>query len=209
MPIRYFDMFAGIGGFRSGLEAVGGFECIGYCEIDPYARKAYEAIYDTRGEKYYEDAAKIIPEQLPDFELLCGGFPCQSFSIAGARRGFEDTRGTLFFEVAKIAAVKRPKYLYLENVPGLLNHDKGGTFKVILNTLDELGYDVAWQVINSKDFGVSQSRKRVMLVGFLREKCAGEVLSFTQTSDASLIQRKLFPRDKGVFGSGGEHHVNE
>ena len=209
MPIRYFDMFAGIGGFRSGLEAVGGFECIGYCEIDPYARKAYEAIYDTRGEEYYGDATKIIPEQLPDFELLCGGFPFQSFSIAGARRGFEDTRGTLFFEVARIAAVKRPKYLYLENVPGLLNHDKGGTFKVILNTLDELGYDVAWQMLNSKDFGVPQSRKRVMLVGFLREKCAGEVLSFTKTSDASLIQRKLFPGDKGVFGSGSEHHADE
>ena len=209
MPIRYFDMFAGIGGFRSGLEAVGGFECIGYCEIDPYARKAYEAIYDTRGEEYYGDATKIIPEQLPDFELLCGGFPFQSFSIAGARRGFEDTRGTLFFEVARIAAAKRPKYLYLENVPGLLNHDKGGTFKVILNTLDELGYDVAWQMLNSKDFGVPQSRKRVMLVGFLREKCAGEVLSFTKTSDASLIQRKLFPGDKGVFGSGSEHHADE
>ena len=209
MPIRYFDMFAGVGGFRSGLEAVGGFECIGYCEIDPYARKAYEAIYDTGGEEYYGDANKIIPEQLPDFELLCGGFPRQSFSIAGARRGFEDTRGTLFFEVAKIAAVKRPKYLYLENVPGLLNHDKGGTFKVILSTLDELGYDVAWQVLNSKNFGVPQERKRVMLVGFLREKCAGEVLSFTQTSDAALIQRKLFPGDEGVFGTGCQYNADE
>ena len=148
MPIRFFDMFAGIGGFRSGLEAIGGFECVGYCEIDPYARKAYKALYDTRGEKFYGDATKIIPEQLPDFELLCGGFPCQSFSIAGARRGFEDTRGTMFFEVARIAAVKRPKYLYLENVPGLLNHNSGGTFQVILNTLDDLGYDVTWQVLN-------------------------------------------------------------
>ena len=209
MPIRFFDMFAGIGGFRSGLEAVGGFECVGYCEIDPYARKAYEALYDTRGELFYEDATKIIPEQLPDFDLICGGFPCQSFSIAGARRGFEDMRGTLFFEIARIAAVKRPKYLYLENVPGLLSHDKGGTFKVILNTLDELGYDVSWQVLNSKNFGVPQERKRVMLVGFLREKCAGEVLSFTQTSDAALIQRKLFPGDKGVFGSGSEHNPDE
>ena len=209
MPIRYFDVFAGIGGFRSGLEAIGGFECVGYCEIDPYARKAYEALYDTRGEIFYEDATKIIPEQLPDFDLICGGFPCQSFSIAGARRGFEDMRGTLFFEIARIAAVKRPKYLYLENVPGLLNHDSGGTFKVILNTLDVLGYDVAWQVLNSKNFGVPQERKRVMLVGFLREKRAGEVLSFTQTSDAALIQRKLFPGDKGVFGSGSEHYANE
>ena len=209
MPIRYFNMFAGIGGFRSGLEALGGFECIGYCEIDPYARKAYEAIYDTRGEKYYEDATKIISEQLPDFDLICGGFPCQSYSASGKRRGFDDPRGKLFFEIARIAAVKRPKYLYLENVPGLLNHDSGGTFKVILSTLDELGYDVAWQVLNSKNFGVPHERKRVMLVGFLREKCAGEVLSFTQTSDATLIQRKLFPGDEGVFGSGCEHHPDE
>ena len=209
MPIRFFDMFAGIGGFRSGLEAIGGFECVGYCEIDPYARKAYEALYDTRGEKFYGDATKIIPEQLPDFELLCGGFPCQSFSIAGARRGFEDTRGTMFFEVARIAAVKRPKYLYLENVPGLLNHNSGGTFQVILNTLDELGYDVAWQVLNSKNFGVPQERKRVMLVGFLRGQCAGEVLSFTETSDAALIQRKLFPGDESLFTEGHQHHTDE
>ena len=209
MPIRFFDMFAGIGGFRSGLEAIGGFECVGYCEIDPHARKAYEALYDTRGEKFYGDATKIIPEQLPDFELLCGGFPCQSFSIAGARRGFEDTRGTMFFEVARIAAVKRPKYLYLENVPGLLNHNSGGTFQVILNTLDELGYDVAWQVLNSKNFGVPQERKRVMLVGFLRGQCAGEVLSFTETSDAALIQRKLFTGNESLFTEGCEHHTDE
>ena len=209
MPIRFFDMFAGIGGFRSGLEAVGGFECVGYCEIDPYARKAYEALYDTRGEKFYGDATKIIPEQLPDFELLCGGFPCQSFSIAGTRRGFEDTRGTLFFEVARIAAVKKPKYLYLENVPGLLSHDSGGTFQVILNTLDELGYDVAWQVLNSKNFGVPQERKRVMLVGFLRGQCAGEVLSFTETSNAALIQRKLFTGNESLFTEGCEYHADK
>ena len=209
MPIRYFDMFAGIGGFRSGLEAVGGFECVGYCEIDPYARKAYEALYDIRGELFYEDATKIIPEQLPDFDLICGGFPCQSFSIAGARRGFEDMRGTLFFEIARIAAVKRPKYLYLENVPGLLNHDSGGTFKVILNTLDVLGYDVAWQVLNSKNFGVPQERKRVMLVGFLRGQCAGEVLSFTETSDAALIQRKLFTGNESLFTEGCKHNFDE
>ena len=209
MPIRFFDMFAGIGGFRSGLEAVGGFECVGYCEIDPYARKAYEALYDTRGEKFYGDATKIIPEQLPDFELLCGGFPCQSFSIAGTRRGFEDTRGTLFFEVARIAAVKRPKYLYLENVPGLLNHNSGGTFQVILNTLDDLGYDVTWQVLNSKNFGVPQERKRVMLVGFLRGQCAGEVLSFTETSNAALIQRKLFTGNESLFTEGCEYHADK
>ena len=117
MAIRFFDMFTGIGGFRSGLEAIGGFECVGYCEIDKYAKQAYEAIYDTGGELYFDDARKIVPEQLPDFNLLVGGFPCQSFSIAGARKGFDDTRGTLFFEIARISAVKKPKYLFLENVP--------------------------------------------------------------------------------------------
>ena len=166
MPIKFFDMFAGIGGFRSGLEAVGGFECIGFCEIDKYAKQAYEAMYDTKGELYFDDARKINPESLPDIDLICGGFPCQSFSIAGERRGFDDVRGTLFFEIARIASAKRPKYLFLENVPGLLNHNQGRTFKTILLTLDELGYDVVWQVCNSKDFGVPQSRKRVYIIGY-------------------------------------------
>lgn len=154
MPIKYFDMFAGIGGFRSGLEAIGGFECVGYCEIDKYAKQAYEAMYDTGGELYFDDARKIVPEQLPDFDLLVGGFPCQSFSIAGARKGFDDTRGTLFFEIARIASVKKPKYLYLENVSGLLNHDSGKTFETILRTLDGLGYNVCWQVLIIKNFGL-------------------------------------------------------
>ena len=122
-------MFAGIGGFRSGLSKFGDFFMpIGFCEIDPYARQAYEAIYDTKGELFFEDARKIVPEDLPDIDLICGGFPCQSFSIAGKRGGFEDARGTLFFEIARIARVKRPKYLLLENVPGLLSHDSGRTF---------------------------------------------------------------------------------
>lgn len=141
--IKYFDIFAGIGGFRSGLEKAGGFECVGYCEIDKYARLAYETLYDTEREVMYDDARTIDPNELPDFDLICGGFPCQSFSIAGKRKGFSDTRGTLFFEIARIAAVKKPKYLLLENVPGLLSHDSGRTFAAILSTLDELGYDVA------------------------------------------------------------------
>ena len=194
MAIKFFDMFAGIGGFRSGLEAIGGFECVGYCEIDKYAKQAYEAIYDTRGELYFDDARKIVPEQLPDFDLLVGGFPCQSFSIAEARKGFDDTRGTLFFEIARIAAVKKPKYLFLENVPGLLNHDSGKTFETILRTLDGLGYNVCWQVLNSKNFGVPQSRNRVFIIGYLRGQCAGEVLSFMQTSGKALIQRKANAR---------------
>ncbi|MBO4865736.1 MAG: DNA cytosine methyltransferase [Ruminococcus sp.] len=187
--IKYLDMFAGIGGFRSGLEKVGGFECVGYCECDKFAKQAYEALYDTRKELYFDDARKIDPEELPDIDLICGGFPCQSFSIAGKRRGFDDVRGTLFFEIARIAAVKRPRYLLMENVPGLLSHDQGRTFETILQTLDELGYDVAWQVLNSADFGVPQARKRVFIIGFLRGECSGRVLSFTDANPKTLIKR--------------------
>ena len=187
--IRVFDVFSGIGGFRSGLEKAGGFEIIGWCEIDKYAKKAYETMYDTKGEVYFDDARKINPNELPDFDLICAGFPCQSFSIAGKRGGFNDARGTLFFEIARIAAVKKPKYLLLENVPGLLSHDGGRTFAVILGTLDELGYDVAWQVLNSADFHVAQSRKRVFIIGFLREKRSGKVLSFTDANPKTLVQR--------------------
>ena len=123
MAIRFFDMFAGIGGFRSGLEAIGGFECVGHCEIDKHANQAYNAIYDIKKEeKYFEDATKINPNDVPDIDLICGGFPCQAFSLAGKRGGFEDARGTLFFEIARIAAVKRPTFLFLENVPYVQKH---------------------------------------------------------------------------------------
>ena len=204
MAIRYLDMFAGIGGFRSGLERLGGFECIGFCEIDKYAKKSYEAMYDTKGELYFNDARKIKPEELPDIDLITGGFPCQSFSISGQRKGFEDTRGTLFFEIARIAAVKKPKYLFLENVPGLLSHDRGRTFKTILSALDELGYDVTWQVLNSKDFGVPQSRKRLYIVGFLRSRCAGQILSFKEANSKTTVQ--IFPGKEGdrIYSSEGE-----
>ncbi len=203
MALRFFDMFAGIGGFRSGLTKLNGFECVGYCEIDPYAKRAYETLYDTKGELYFADARTIDPAGLPDLDLICGGFPCQSFSVAGRRLGFEDTRGTLFFEIARIAAVKKPKYLLLENVPGLLSHDKGRTFAAILGALDELGYDVAWQVLNSANFGVPQSRNRVFIVGCDRERCAGKVLSFTDCNPKTLKQ--LIPGREGerVYGTDG------
>ena len=188
--LKFFDMFAGIGGFRSGLTNVGDFFMpTGFCEIDPYVRKAYEAIYESKGELFFEDARTINPEALPDLDLICGGFPCQSFSIAGKRGGFEDARGTLFFEIARIAAVKRPAYLLLENVPGLLSHDEGRTFATILGTLDELGYNVAWQVLNSADYYVPQSRKRLFIVAFLRTVCSGSVLAFVETSRKTCVQK--------------------
>ena len=171
--IKFVDMFSGIGGFREGLTRAGGFECVGHCEIDKYANRSYNALFDTKGEWFIEDARKADPSTMPDFQLLCGGFPCQTFSIAGSRKGFGDPRGTLFFELARLAEARKPSYLLFENVPGLLSHDGGRTFATILNTLDRLGYGVEWQCLNSKDFGVPQSRNRVYIVGYLDERCRG------------------------------------
>lgn len=203
MSIKYLDMFSGIGGFRSGLERIGGFECVGYCEIDEYARRAYEALYDTKGEMCFEDARTINPDMLPDVDVICGGFPCQSFSIAGKRRGFDDIRGTLFFEIARIAAVKKPALLFLENVPGLLSHDKGRTFAAILSALDEIGYDVWWQVCNSANFGVPQSRNRLYIIGYNRKKCEGEIFPFIQTNPKTIIRRLPGSEGRRVYSSEG------
>ena len=168
--MKFLDLFAGIGGFRFGMESAG-HKCIGFCEIDKFARASYKAIHDTEGEIELHDITTVTDEEVRNIgyvDVICGGFPCQSFSIAGSRRGFEDTRGTLFFEIARFADILKPKYLFLENVKGLLNHDGGDTFKTILGALDGLGYDVEWQVLNSKNFSVPQNRERVFIIGHLR-----------------------------------------
>ena len=201
--ITYIDLFSGIGGFREGLSRAGGFVCVGHCEIDKYADQSYRALFDTKGEWFHEDVREADPNEMPDFDLLCGGFPCQSFSIAGHRGGFADPRGTLFFEIARLTAAKRPAYLLLENVPGLLNHDGGRTFAAILHTLDGLGYGVEWQVLNSKDFGVPQSRKRVYLVGYLDEKCRGKILPFTETAGTPLKQVRPGAQGERIYSPEG------
>ncbi|HEM4277025.1 TPA: DNA (cytosine-5-)-methyltransferase [Streptococcus suis] len=168
--MKFLDLFAGIGGFRLGMERAG-HECVGFCEIDQFARKSYKAIHNTEGEFEFYDITRVTDESVRGIgrvDVICGGFPCQAFSIAGKRAGFEDTRGTLFFEIARFASILRPKYLFLENVTGLLNHDNGNTFETILGALDELGYDAEWQVFNSKNFGVPQNRERVFIIGHLR-----------------------------------------
>lgn len=168
--MKFLDLFAGIGGFRLGMESAG-HECIGFCEIDKFARASYKAIHNTEGEIELHDITTVSDESIRGFgsvDVICGGFPCQAFSIAGARRGFEDTRGTLFFEICRFASILRPKYLFLENVRGLLNHNGEATFETIIRTLDGLGYDVEWQVLNSKNFGVPQNRERVFIIGHLR-----------------------------------------
>jgi len=178
--MKYFSMFTGIGGFELGIEQAtnGEWECIGYSEFDKPAIETFKKHYPTY--KNYGDCTKINPEELPDFDMLCGGFPCQAFSIAGKRRGFEESRGTLFFDIARILKVKKPKIVLLENVKGLLNHEKGETFKVILQTLDELGYDVQWMVLNSKFHGVPQNRERVFIIGNLRGRSRPKILPFRE-----------------------------
>ena len=156
------------------MERAGGYEFVGWCEIDKFAQQAYLALYDTGG---------IDTGGLTDFDLLVGGFPCQPFSVAGKRLGTADRRGDLFFELARLLKDKRPRYFVFENVPGLLGIEKGQTFCEILTTLSELGYCVEWLVHDSAGFGVPQSRKRVYLAGCLGENCSGKILAFGRENE--------------------------
>lgn len=183
--ITFIDLFAGIGGFHTAMHSIGA-QCVYASEWDKNARISYEANYKDiepklfkkgkDGEYLYfnEDITDAIPSDIPDFDVCCGGFPCQPFSVAGLKRGFEDTRGTLFFNIAnivreKIKAGVPPKVLFLENVRGLKNHDKGNTLKVILATLDELGYNYSYCVLNAKYFGVPQNRERLFIIAWYRD----------------------------------------
>jgi len=197
-------MFAGIGGFRAGLTRAGGFQCVGHCEIDKYADASYRAVHDIgEEEKYYPDAKEINPDDLPPFDLLCGGFPCQSWSAAGHRLGFADPRGALFFEIARLAEARKPAYLLLENVPRILLHDKGQAFATILSTLHELGYGLEWSVLNSADHGTPQSRRRVYLVGYLDPRCAGQVFPIAGANGKALVQVLGGPQGSRVYDPAG------
>lgn len=195
--LRYFSTFAGIGGFECGIEnafasLTDGIDaskhtsnnlrerpvCVGYSEIDKYAVQIYQKHFPNH--LNYGDITKINAKELPDFDCLVGGFPCQAFSIAGKRGGFEDTRGTMFFELARILREKQPRLFVFENVKGLLSHDQGRTFHTIVTALDELGYDCQWQVLNSKNHGVPQNRERVFIVGHIRGTTRPQVFPFEE-----------------------------
>jgi DNA (cytosine-5)-methyltransferase 1 len=158
----FIDLFAGIGGFRIAFESLGG-KCVFSSDIDEKASDTYEENFRERPSG---DITKISSQEIPDHDILCGGFPCQPFSIGGLRKGFEDTRGTLFFEVERILRDKKPKAFFLENVRGLINHDNGRTFSIIKNKLKELGYDVHYQIFNSIECGIPQNRERIFIIGF-------------------------------------------
>ena len=165
---KFIDLFAGIGGIRLGFEHAGN-ECVFTSEWDPDAQKTYAANWP--GERIFGDITKVDPKDVPNHDILCGGFPCQPFSSIGKRQGFNHpTQGTLFFNVRNILAEKRPDAFFLENVPGLETHDNGNTISVVLRTLrEELGYDTSYAVLDAADYGVPQHRRRAFFVGFRRE----------------------------------------
>lgn len=176
--MKFLDICAGIGGFRLALERAG-HECVGFIEKDQYARKSYKAIHGLTGDKEYSEwewhnvkslsnkSLRKLRRRVGQLGAIAAGIPCQTFSFAGKRKGFADTRGTIFFDVARAASILEPRYLLIENVKGLLNHDRGVTFEIILRTMDELGYDVEWEMLNSKDY-IPQNRERIIIIGHLR-----------------------------------------
>lgn len=165
--MKFIDICSGIGGFRSALEKHG-HNCVAFAEIDKFAKQSYRAIYDTENEEELDDITSVTDEHFRlyrgQIDIITGGFPCQAFSIAGNRRGFEDTRGTIFFHIARAIKEIQPSYVLLENVKGLLSHDKGRTYGTIVQALDELGYFIEWGLFNSKYWGVPQNRERVYIL---------------------------------------------
>lgn len=158
----FIDLFAGVGGIRRPFDEAGA-TCVFTSEMDKYAQQTYEANY---GDKPHGDITKIDAADIPSFDILLAGFPCQPFSHAGLKKGFDDTRGTLFFDICRIVKHHRPKILFLENVKGFKGHDGGHTFKVVQNTLSDLGYTVFADILNAKDFGVPQNRERIYIIAF-------------------------------------------
>lgn len=196
---KFIDLFAGIGGIRLPYDELG-YKCVFSSEWDAAARKTYAANF---GEVPSGDITKINERDIPSHDLLLAGFPCQAFSIMGKMAGFADTRGTMFFEIERILKFHRPKAIMLENVKQLVSHDRGKTFKVILERLSSLGYFVKWKVLNALDFGLPQKRERVIIVGFLDERMCDEFNFDFQKKKYSLeeILERDEEVDKSLFAS--------
>lgn len=191
MTLTFLDFFSGVGGFRHGLE-LAGMKCIGFCEKDKFARRSYEAMYDTKGEWFHDDITTIDPLRLPKADLWCAGSPCQNVSIAGKRAGLYGERSGLFFTFVELIKSQKeedkPEWVLLENVKGLLSSGGGRDYLDYLSILDESGYDLEWQVLNSKDYGVPQNRERIYTIGHLRRKGRRKVLPLSRESSSHLKQ---------------------
>ena len=191
MTLTFLDFFSGVGGFRHGLE-LAGMKCVGFCEKDKFARKSYEAMYDTKGEWFHDDITTIDPTRLPKADLWCAGSPCQNVSIAGKRAGLYGERSGLFFTFVELIKSQKeedkPEWVLLENVKGLLSSGGGRDYLDYLSILDESGYDLEWQVFNSKDYGVPQNRERIYTLGHLRSRGRRQVLPISRESSSHLKQ---------------------
>jgi DNA (cytosine-5)-methyltransferase 1 len=188
----FIDLFAGIGGIRLAFEKQGG-ECVFTSEWDKFSQQTYEANF---GEVPYGDITQIEIGEIPKHDVLLAGFPCQPFSHAGKKMGFEDTRGTLFFDIARILKEKKPSLVLLENVKGFRSHDRGNTFQVTTTILENLGYEVHTQVLNARDFGVPQNRERIYIVGINRRKTSKMEFKFpdpprTKTRVGQILQKNV------------------
>ena len=191
MTLTFLDFFSGVGGFRHGLE-LAGMKCVGFCEKDKFARKSYEAMYDTKGEWFHDDITTIDSTRIPKADLWCAGSPCQNVSIAGKRAGLYGERSGLFFTFVELIKSQKeedkPEWVLLENVKGLLSSGGGRDYLDYLSILDESGYDLEWQVFNSKDYGVPQNRERIYTIGHLRRKGRRQVLPISRESSSHLKQ---------------------
>jgi DNA (cytosine-5)-methyltransferase 1 len=216
--LTFIDLFAGIGGFRYALEEFG-LDCVFSSEWDKHAQVTYKANF---GDNPHGDITKITLDDIPDHDVLCGGFPCQAFSVSGKRKGFEDTRGTLFFDVARIAKYHQPKVLFLENVKNFAVHDNGKTLATVINTLDEIGYNSFYKVLNASNFGVPTARQRIYIVAFRKDlnitnfdfpKKAGNQISLLdilekdnqETKACEIIRDDIYLKpvivEKDIFGN--------
>lgn len=191
MTLTFLDFFSGVGGFRHGLE-LAGMKCVGFCEKDKFARKSYEAMYDTKGEWFHDDITTIDSTRIPKADLWCAGSPCQNVSIAGKRAGLYGERSGLFFTFVELIKSQKeedkPEWVLLENVKGLLSSGGGRDYLDYLSILDESGYDLEWQVFNSKDYGVPQNRERIYTLGHLRRNGRRQVLPLSRESSSHLKQ---------------------
>lgn len=198
--IKFIDLFAGIGGIRLGFEKYG-CVCVWSSEINPHACQMYQKNF---GENPFNDITQINPIDIPDFDVLCAGFPCQTFSCAGKKEGFKDkVRGTLFFNICDILEIKKPKVFLLENVANLTKHDKGQTFSVIIDYLTKLGYTISYEILNAKDFGVPQNRERIIIVGvksnipfdfskIVRQPCESMLPFLDSNVDFEYLDKSLY-----------------
>lgn len=192
MSLKMIDLFSGIGGIRIAFEE-NGVECVASSEIDKYSCATY---FLNFGEYPMGNVADLSKKDFPDFDILAGGFPCQPFSIGGLRKGFDDARGSLFFEIARLLDECKPKAFLLENVQGIVNHDQGNTLKTIERILTELGYDFSWNVMNAKDYGVPQNRSRWYCVGFRND--LGIISSNNLFEDSTLEKIFRFPKKRDL-----------